>query len=228
MQQKEMDGIKYFYRENTGDYGQLYCGHKDFLVPEYEMKADDVVIDLGAHIGTFCLPLAKRVKKVYAVEACKESFEILAKNVSANDVLNVEMYNIALSDFNGKTTLFLEGEQKGGPLGNTISQHVSGDGEEVDVWTFDKFMERIERCDFCKINIEGAEFELLFGASQETLDKIKLMFVCYHTDLNTKYSENDLMDYLVERGFTLRHVYRRKNRGWIIARKITYRAMRCG
>ncbi len=51
------------------------------------VREGDTVLDVGAHIGTFSLPLASRVGsagRVYAFEGCPESFAILEKNIALN------------------------------------------------------------------------------------------------------------------------------------------------
>ena len=52
--------FKISYRENSADEGvlRLYSFENDVYykkVPEYHPKADHVIIDVGAHIGTFSI-----------------------------------------------------------------------------------------------------------------------------------------------------------------------------
>lgn len=52
----------------------------------------DTVVDLGAHIGTFAIPIAKKVGasgRVLAVEGDRELFEVLNKNIALNQVDNI-------------------------------------------------------------------------------------------------------------------------------------------
>jgi tRNA G37 N-methylase Trm5 len=53
------------------------------------VRAGDIIIDIGAHIGTFAIPLARRVGdegKVYAFEADSGNFTLLEKNVELNNL----------------------------------------------------------------------------------------------------------------------------------------------
>jgi FkbM family methyltransferase len=53
------------------------------------VHAGDHVFDLGAHIGTYTIPLARKVGpmgRVAAVEAVDETFNVLAANVALNDL----------------------------------------------------------------------------------------------------------------------------------------------
>lgn len=54
----------------------------------------DVVLDLGANVGIMCIPLAKKVKKVYAVEPLYT--EELKQNLKLNELDNVEVWDFAL------------------------------------------------------------------------------------------------------------------------------------
>src|ERR1700730_11531990 len=58
------------------------------------LLAGDVVIDVGANIGTHTLPLARLVGAsgtVYAYEPQRMIYEILRKNVEVNDLPNVQL-----------------------------------------------------------------------------------------------------------------------------------------
>lgn len=54
------------------------------------VKKDETVIDMFAGIGYFSLPLAKHVKKIYAVEKNPVAFRYLKKNIKLNRIKNVE------------------------------------------------------------------------------------------------------------------------------------------
>ncbi|MEM2954894.1 MAG: methyltransferase, partial [Candidatus Nanoarchaeia archaeon] len=53
-------------------------------------KKNEIVIDMFAGIGYFSLPLAKRVKKVYAIEINPVSFNFLLENIKLNKLNNVK------------------------------------------------------------------------------------------------------------------------------------------
>ena len=60
--------LRFEYRHGC-DRTQLDLGCDNLFVPEYVPKKDDVIIDVGAHIGTFALNAAIIVPrgKVYAI-----------------------------------------------------------------------------------------------------------------------------------------------------------------
>ncbi len=57
-------------------------GNNEYQLPD-EFQADDIIIDIGAHIGSFSYAcLIRGALKVYAVEAVKENYELLQANLA--------------------------------------------------------------------------------------------------------------------------------------------------
>jgi len=87
MKIKEFGDLKITYRKRTSDKEVLKQSLKNDVffrgVPEYNLKPDDIIIDIGALIGTFSILAASKLEKgkVYAIEASKENFQYLEKNV---------------------------------------------------------------------------------------------------------------------------------------------------
>ncbi len=59
------------------------------------VREDDVVLDLGANIGSYTLPVAQKVSKVYAVEPM--FFGLLKDNIELNRLNNVEVLSQAVA-----------------------------------------------------------------------------------------------------------------------------------
>jgi hypothetical protein len=53
------------------------------------VKNDDVIVDVGANIGVYAIPLAKRVKKVIAFEPHPKTSEMLEKSIELNQLHNI-------------------------------------------------------------------------------------------------------------------------------------------
>jgi tRNA wybutosine-synthesizing protein 2 len=53
-------------------------------------KKNEIIVDMFAGIGYFTLPLAKHVKKVYAIELNPVSYRYLLENIKLNRLSNVE------------------------------------------------------------------------------------------------------------------------------------------
>lgn len=71
----------------------------------------DVVVDVGANIGGFTIPLARRVGptgRVIAIEASNRIAQYLRHNVRANALENVTVVETAVSDHADEHTLFYD------------------------------------------------------------------------------------------------------------------------
>ena len=215
------NNFKFYYRANTADDLQLNYNQNMFFIPEYNIEPNDIVIDIGSHIGTFAVPMAHRIPegKIYAIEARKETFDILRKNIVLNDLHNVSVHNIALTNFKGSTKLYYAPYNQN--WGDSIT-NISKESEIVKTNTLGKFMQEneIDHCNFMKINCEGAEFEIILSSSKKTLKKIKLLLILYHSDFNKNHSEKKLIDYLRECDFEVSVRNKSEKRGWIIAKNI--------
>src|SRR5262245_17130708 len=60
--------------------------------PEYRIKPDHIIMDVGAHIGCFSLLAAGRTPngKIYAFEPSAETYQVLQQNVRANQLSNIK------------------------------------------------------------------------------------------------------------------------------------------
>ena len=76
--------------------------------------------------------------------------------------------------------------------------------ETVRVVTLDDVFEHcaIDRCDLLKLDCEGAEYEILYGAGAETLGRIGNLVLEYHEGMNAN-GPDELDAFLRERGFAV-------------------------
>jgi len=63
----------------------------DQILGLVEIRPDFVAADLGCGSGFFTLPLAKKVKKVYAIDVQKEMLEILEQKIRKQKIRNIEL-----------------------------------------------------------------------------------------------------------------------------------------
>lgn len=216
------DGFEVAYRTGSVDLEVIKQSFDAdiFLpaIPEYTLPPDAVVLDVGAHIGTFALMAARRAPRgrVFAVEASRETFALLAENVAMNGLDNVTTSHAALADRVGRATLHHDPE---GNYGHTITKALGSSAESVPATTLERYFDdqRIARVDLAKFNCEGAEFPILLSAPAEVLGRIGRMIVLYHGDLVEGGTEAALVERLRASGFATRVVNRTADRGWIIA-----------
>lgn len=146
----------------------------------FNQKKDMVVIDVGANIGIVTKFMREFSKKVYAIEPSSMHFEALKKNKEFNKWDNVEVFNMALSDKDGETTInFLPNNL----TCNSITNDYGQGGEKVKTMAFDTFMEQngIDSVDFVKFDVEGAEDMILrSGGFIKIAPKIKAIEIEFH------------------------------------------------
>lgn len=122
------------------------------------------VIDIGANLGVYAIPAARRAGpdgRVYAYEPGAEARSFLARSRAANGLANLEIVAFALSD------TLREGRLFHGPSGELHTLSGEGEGEAVSVTSLDTEAERLGwgKIDFVKIDAEGEEMRIAKGGT---------------------------------------------------------------
>ncbi len=154
------------------------------------LKADSVVIDAGANIGTFSVLAAHHAFKghVYAFEPVSATFEVLKKNTAPYSAISC--FRSGLGDAReAKDILIYPGSTCGSTFEDSgilsARHHRSEDleRERTEVTTIDAFVveQGISRVDFLKIDTEGYEAKIVKGG-KETIRKWKpvIAMSAYH------------------------------------------------
>jgi FkbM family methyltransferase len=224
MQSTQFGELKFLYREDTDDLDNLKqtIAHTFFLryIPDYQPAPDHIIMDIGAHIGSFTILMAAKVPKgkIYAFEPCSENAGVLEENVKLNQLCNVLVCKLALSGSKGSSRLYLTKHT----AGHSITKARSENYEIVPTTTLAAFMEEhaISHCHLAKVNCEGAEFEIFINTPREFLARIGTMVMMIHQDLSDKYTVAELVGHLQQSGFTIEMhpVHSNTQRGMLIAR----------
>ena len=85
------NGIK--LNRNLGQNYLIDKNKRDQIIDFGNITMDDVVLEIGTGIGTLTIELAKRAKKVLAIEQDSNICEILAKRLEKENIDNVELIN---------------------------------------------------------------------------------------------------------------------------------------
>lgn len=161
------------------------------------VEKDDIVLDVGANIGIF-ERYAKILgaKKVYCFEPEPGNFECLKKNVANNTVCE----NIIIDEYIGYSTLYLDDTSGGhSVINNNINNTKTGETFAVECITINKIIEKynIDKIDFMKVDVEGAELKVFSGVSDDNLKKINKIAMEYH-DMIFDFN-NDIKQQFVNR-----------------------------
>lgn len=180
------------------------------------LTADEVVWDIGAHIGCFTILAMQdqRVETVHSFEPDPLSYAILKKNLALNRG-NAHAYPFALSNHQGHNKLYQ------GSLPNTglssldsssIVVHLSKHVVDVDCRTIDDlvFTEGFQPPTIIKLDVEGWELFVLQGAHRLLSEKQPRAIV-FEADCDSSGSIKDvhIVDYLVRNKYVIQWIKRK-------------------
>ena len=154
--------------------------HEEEIIELFHPKEGDIVIDVGAHMGRYTITSSKYVGphgQVIAVEAHPYNFKILQRNISLNRLTNVTAMNCAVYSKKDRLKLYLPDEEQGYTMHHSlmtnylISKYSEGIEKkyiEVEAYTLDNLLQTsgINQVNWIKIDVEGAEYEVLRGAKE--------------------------------------------------------------
>ncbi len=190
----------------------IWCIKETFIDHFYErcgtpLSDSWTVVDIGAGLGDFSILAARGypASRVYAYEPFRASFDLLRKNLLLNQVANVQAFSQAIGGQTGQMQLDLSipeplqmrSAQAGSPaaarnlaLVESLSLADALDQNALTV------------CDLLKLDCEGAEYDILFHASEETLHRVRRIVMEYHDGV-TPYSHVHMETFLREHGFVV-------------------------
>lgn len=179
------------------------CLDRDYEREGFAIQDGWTVVDIGAGLGDFTVSVARRFPRgrVLAFEPFGESFALLERNIALNGVTNVVARRLAIGGVAGVTRLSL-----GTGVAVQHSTARAGDegvGEVVDEIPLGAALDAAgaARCDFLKLDCEGAEYAILRQAAADgTLARIRRISMEYHDGV-TDGSGAWLADFLRAHGF---------------------------
>lgn len=171
---------------------------------------DDLVLDIGAQIGSFSLLAASHGARVIAFEPCPMNLERLRKNVARNNFADrIEVRPMAVSS-PGTTQLRLY--QSYTNLGGHSSYGWLGPGVDVACTSLDVILADLPGVRVIKVDAEGAEAAILFGAGTRALANVERVFaeVIDHPAITNQRAAGEpipdhsgLMEFLEQAGFAV-------------------------
>lgn len=172
------------------------------------LKETRSVIDIGAHIGISVIQWASIFKNVYAFEPMKDHYECLLENTK--EFSNINYFNFALSNEETiKNGTYRTNKNSGSfqLLDENYQQPSKKPPREIfkiQTKTLDSF--NFKDIDLIKIDVEGWELEVLFGAKKTILENSPVLIIEY-TGGNSKkslhsYNVENYHNFINEIGYT--------------------------
>ena len=158
--------------KNSNEWN-LPIGHEIEILDIFKEKLPndlDICLDIGANVGSWSLNLHNKFNKVLAFEPNKAARITFEENIELNDIINIELFDYALSD--EITTSKMRVYEAAGhstlcedhPMADTTSEYI----DTIDVATTtladiftDSYASR--KIDFIKIDTEGFEIPVIQG-----------------------------------------------------------------
>ena len=167
------------YNINDEIIGRSLDSYGEWTEPEMTalgqiIQAGDIVLDVGAYIGTHAVFFAKKVAPnglVFAIEPQRLIFNLLCTNIALNNLLNVICLNKFATDIDKKIKVPLLDPDKEQNFGALKIEGLN-QGEIIDTLIIDSL--KLPRCKLIKIDVEGGEEKVLVGA-EETIQRCKPM-----------------------------------------------------
>lgn len=145
------------------------------------LRPDDVVWDIGGHVGTYALLAAVRAAEVHTFEPDPTPRAMLLDNIVLNGAGNVSIHEVALSDANATATLYSDGAHAFST--QSLVKIEGGAARAVTTRTGDSLRAEIPAPTVVKIDIEGAEAAALRGlADTLRLPSFRVLCVEVHPD----------------------------------------------
>lgn len=194
--------------------GYLHLGESnptEMYVLRKILSPNDVVVDVGAHLGWYALNSAQVIGKggiVYAFEPNPSVAAWFSENCKLNGLTNVRLEKIALADKNGTTDFYVGGADSLGSLKLDNAKRSNLEPVhriKVPVRTLDTYLKEaeIKTLKLMKVDAEGFDLEVLKGA-EKILKKfhpyliVEVFGLTWNTDVSR---DKKILDYLEKLGY---------------------------
>jgi len=200
-----------FHTIITKEWGILK-GPRESLMPDIIEKTEKpilnliknlsvtgVCIDIGAWIGYYSILLARKSRRVIAIEPDVRNQQYLNYNIKANRIHNIEVLPYALDVKDGKGKLVIAPNSTGNAL--DITGYSSGFTLEVKTRNLFTLISEImeSKIDLIKLDIEGSEFPVIQNLNNDVFEKVDRWIIeCHRKDPK---EQNDLQKIFEKNGY---------------------------
>lgn len=176
------------------------------LFSDINLEGKINVLDLGANNGGFALLIESEkfdVKKIVCVEFNPDTFSRLQFNIARNISCEYELINAAVCGKNQQIIVrFGEASTSDNIYENNSKDKSSINSKIVEGLTLNEIYQRNfknEKIDLCKIDVEGAEYELFNESAEDFLENCRNLIIEIHHQENRP--RNLVIEKLEKAGF---------------------------
>lgn len=177
---------------------ELIHGLKEIFLEEIyrqPLPAHARILDCGANIGLSILYLKKccPTARIIAFEPDEINFDLLHRNIASYELTDISLRKEAVWKEN--TTVQFSNNQG---MASHIEQGAAMGSTSIKAIRLRDLLH--EKVDFLKLDIEGAEYEVLMDC-HDKLTNVHRMFIEYHGQFSTAVQLQELLSLLTKSGF---------------------------
>lgn len=193
---------KHYGKLQLTEFSDLITAWIIYLRQEYPIRGDEkVILDVGANIGAFSVFAGYRCPSasIYALEPFPTTFRQLYHNIEINNLQQrVRIHSLALAGHSGERIM---SDVDSEPSHKRHFAEDNGNGTTVKTLSLADFLtqEQIDVVDFLKMDIEGAEHEVILSTPAEVLQKFGIISMEFHRNR----SHRPLFCHIIDSGFKL-------------------------
>ena len=192
---------KYVYilpQSNLRWYTENGLFEKDLM--EWSKQFSDkgkVMLDIGAHTGTYSISFAHLFKHIYSFEPQKMTYYALCGSIALSGITNVTCHNFGLGETSqaGNQKLKIISVDGGGSGLHNTSNVIAE--ESIEIKTLDSL--NLNDIGFIKMDVEGNELQTLKGAV-ETLKRCNYPRILFECNPGSPF-ELDLFEFIQGLGY---------------------------
>ncbi|HYG17180.1 MAG TPA: FkbM family methyltransferase [Bacteroidia bacterium] len=175
-------------------------------LPGNLMGNTPVIIDIGANVGYFSLFSLMRFPKakLLAFEPMPMNFRLLEKYCREHKEYDFTPVNKAVSGEKGHITLQYDASDSFTTSATIFDTSHGSDTLQVETTTLANIIAtyNLDRINLLKLDCEGSEYSILYGADDDVWAKIKALSIETHKGSGEKQNTEDLVVYLRQKGYT--------------------------
>ncbi len=187
------------YKIHIYDFMSFYIYSEIFIDECYDVKLDvknPVIFDVGANTGFFTLRMKQLYPDsiIYCFEPYPPCIDQLRETININQLKNVEVKTLAISDKAGKSKLYIHPTNIGGH--SIYSENVSSNFVEIESIRLEEALNLTKpklRCDLLKLDCEGAEYPIIKSLNTNLSNQFKCLI---YEPTYDSYNIDELNEYL--------------------------------
>jgi FkbM family methyltransferase len=182
--------LSFLNEQDPAMYREVIEANQYHLTPD-KVK-DRIVIDIGANIGAFSLyAAALGAKEVISIEPISDSYNTFLKNIHSLGLKNITTYKKIVAK---NSREFIKVSLNSNAGANSM-YNVSENYEVVESVTFEEIMNQIQGDDILlKMDCEGAEYDIIMYALENSMARISEIMMEVHTDLHPVYKGREVIE----------------------------------